>query len=152
MRLSHARIASRGSLLLAGACIHWAAQAQGVSGVWRCGDTYTDQPCNAGRALPLDEAPSTARKREADRATREARAEAQRMERDRLRLEAAQGPGQAALIDNAPRAREAAPEPRDTAMKKGKARKDPQYLSPQDPSAPGKKRRPKAGAANDPKS
>lgn len=142
MSLSQARIATRGSLLLAGACLHWAATAQGASGIWRCGNSYTDQPCDTGRALPLDEAPGPARKREADQATREARAEAQRMERDRLRLEAAQGPGQAILIDNAPRARAAAPEPRDVSKKKGKPRKDPQYLSPRDPSAAPKKKRP----------
>jgi hypothetical protein len=147
MRLSHARIATRSSLLLAGACLHWAAAAQGASGIWRCGNTYTDQPCDAGRALPLDEAPGATRKRDADQATREARAEAERMERDRLRLEAAQGPGQATLIDNAPRARAVAPEARDTSMKKGKPRKDPQYLSPRDPSAaPRKKRAPKDDA------
>ena len=98
MNLSHARIATRGSLLLAGACLHWAAAAQSASGIWRCGNTYTDRPCEAGRALPLDEAPGATRKREADQATREARAEAERMERERLRLEAAQGPGQATLL------------------------------------------------------
>jgi hypothetical protein len=144
MRLSQARIATRGSLLLAGACLHWAAAAEGASGIWRCGNTYTDRPCDAGRALPLDEAPGATRKREADQATREARAEAERMERERLRLEAAQGPRQATLIDNAPRARGAAPEARDTSMKKGKPRKDPQYLSPRDPSAAPKKKQQRA--------
>ena len=123
------------------------AAAQGKAEAYRCGNTYTDQPCEAGRALPLDEAPGATRKREADQATREARAEAERMERERLRLEAAQGPGQATLIDNAPRTRTAAPEARDTSMKKGKPRKDPQYLSPRDPSAaPRKKRAPKDDA------
>jgi hypothetical protein len=141
MNLSHARIATRGSLLLAGACLHWAAAAQASNGIWRCGNTYTDQPCEAGRALPLDEAPGATRKREADQATREARAEAERMERERLRLEAAQGPGQATLIDNAPRTRATAPEARDPSMKKGKPRKDPQYLSPRDPSAAPKKKK-----------
>ncbi|MDM0032768.1 hypothetical protein QTI33_11585 [Variovorax sp. J22P271] len=141
MRLSHARIANRSSLLLAGACLHWAATAQSASGIWRCGNTYTDRPCHDGQTLPLDEAPGADRQREADQATRQARAEAQRMERERLRLEAAQGPGQATLIDNAPRARAAAPEHRESSMKKGKPRKDPQYLSPRDPSAAPKKKR-----------
>ncbi|MDM0025799.1 hypothetical protein [Variovorax saccharolyticus] len=140
MRLSQARIATHGSLLLAGACLHWAAAAQASNGIWRCGNSYTDQPCDAGQALDLDDARSAVQKRAADQATREARAEAQRMERDRLRLEATQGPGQAALIDNAPRARETATAP-ERSMKKGQARKDPQYLSPQDPSAPRKKKR-----------
>ena len=148
MRLSQARIATRRSLLLAGACLHWAAAAQGSSGIWRCGNTYTDRPCNTGPALELDDARSAVQKRDADRATRAARAEARRMERDRLRIEATQGPGQATLIDNAPRARESASEP-DRSMKKGEPRKDPQYLSPQDPSAPRKKKRRQPTAAGE---
>lgn len=150
MRLSHARIATRGSLLLAGACLQWGAiAAEGGTSVWRCGNTYTDQPCKAGQALELDDARSAMQKHDADRATREARAEAMRMERDRLRLEATQGPGQAALIDNAPRPRDAAPNPRESAMKKGKARKDPQYVGAQKPPVPGKKKRSNSSAAND---
>ncbi|MGO4396385.1 hypothetical protein AB4Z46_34065 [Variovorax sp. M-6] len=152
MRLSHTRIAAQGSLLLAGACIHWAAQAQGASGIWRCGNTYTDQPCKAGQVVELDDARSAEQKRAADQATRDVRAEAVRMEGDRRRLEATQGPGQAALIDNAPRARDAAPNPRDSALKKGKARKDPQYVGAQQPPLASKKKRPKPGAANDPNS
>ncbi|MES1264425.1 MAG: hypothetical protein ABUU24_02100, partial [Variovorax sp.] len=136
MNLSHHRMAARTAILLMAFGVTHAARAGGSdTGTWRCGNSYTDQPCDTGRALPLDEAPGAERQREADQATRAARAEAQRMERDRLRLEAAQGPGQAILIDNAPRARAAAPEPRDVSMKKGKPRKDPQYLSPRDPSA-----------------
>ena len=148
MNLSQARIATQGSLLLAGACLHWVAAAQGPSGIWRCGSTYTDRPCNTGPALELDDTRSAVQKREADQATRALRAEARRMERERLRLEAAQGPGQATLIDNAPRARETASGP-DRSMKKGTPRKDPQYLSPLDPSAPRKKKRRQPAAAGE---
>jgi hypothetical protein len=137
MKNSRSRIA----ILAMTACLCSSPAAAAGNAAWRCGNTYTDQPCEAGRALPLDEAPVATRKREADQATREARAEAERMERERLRLEAAQGPGQATLIDNAPRTRAAAPEARDTSMKKGKPRKDPQYLSPRDPSAAPKKKK-----------
>ena len=69
--------------------------------------------------------------------------------RPRLRLEATQGPGQVSLIDNAPRPRDTTPNHADAIMKKPKAKKDPQYLGAQEPPAPRKKKRSKAGAAND---
>jgi len=145
MKLSHTRTAIRTSLLLAGACITWAeTAAQGSAAAWRCGNTYSDQPCHGGQALDLDDARSAQQKRDADQATRDVRAEATRMERERLRLEATQGPGQASLIDNAPRPRHASAERGEALLKKPKTRKDLQYVSPQ--AEPKPKRRSRKAA------
>ncbi|MDM0012436.1 hypothetical protein QTH87_08310 [Variovorax sp. J22P168] len=136
MNLSPTRIASHG-LWLAGACLQWGAIAAEASpSIWRCGNTYTDVPCQAGQSLEADDARSPAQQREADQATRAARAEAQRMERDRQRLEATQRP--AVLIDNAPKPRTAAaPAPM---LRKTGVRKDPLYVNPGETPASRRKR------------
>lgn len=140
MNLSHSRIAAQNAILLAGACLQWAAMATESSPThWRCGNTYTDQPCAGGKPLDLDDARSPQQQRDADQATRDARGMADRLERDRLRQEAAQGPGQASLIDNAPR--HAPSSPRDDALRKAKARKDTYYVNPQEPRPSRKKKK-----------
>ncbi|WP_213955100.1 hypothetical protein [Variovorax sp. dw_954] len=54
-------------------------------GVWRCGSTYTDQPCKEGKSLNVDDSRSEADRRAADNATRRNQVEADQMERTRLR-------------------------------------------------------------------
>lgn len=71
--------------IAAGGWLH--AAAQPAAGTWRCGNTYTDQPCPGGRALPLDAPPGTERVRDADAQTRQMQAAAVRMEAERLRHE-----------------------------------------------------------------
>lgn len=141
MNLSPARIASH-SLWLAGACLHWGAiAAEAKPSIWRCGNTYTDVPCQAGQPLEADDARSPTQQREADQATRAARAEAGRMERERQRLDAAQRP--AVLIDNAPKPRHAAaPAPM---LRKPGVRKDPLYVNPSDSPASRRKKGKLAG-------
>ena len=120
--------------------------AEGGPTTWRCGNTYTDQPCKGGNALDLDDARSPQQKRDADQATRDAGALADRLERDRQRLEARQGPGQAALIDNRPRHAPSSHE--DAALKKPKLRKDTYYVNPQEPSSKRQKKAAKTDAGN----
>jgi len=146
MRQSNRRIAAQGGLLLAGACLQWCAMAQGIgTSVWRCGNTYTDQPCAAGKALEVEDTRSATQKSEADQTTRDVRAEAVRMERDRTRLAATQGPGQATLIDNAPRPRHAAPVRSEASLNRPRARRhQPRYLGA---PAPGALRTPKGSRA-----
>jgi hypothetical protein len=67
------------------ASIAMAAAANAAATTWRCGNTYTDQPCADGQALPMDAAPSTERVRDADAQTRKTQATAARMEAERLR-------------------------------------------------------------------
>jgi hypothetical protein len=69
-----------------------AADAQNPAGAWRCGNTYSDQPCTGGKAVALDDAPSADQVRDAERNTQRTQAAADRMERDRLRREKAAAP------------------------------------------------------------
>jgi hypothetical protein len=125
MYLSPSNIAARGALLLAAACIPWAAFAsKSGAGTWRCGNTYTDQPCSGGKPVDLVDSRDASQKREADNLTRDAQTAADRMERDRLKLEAAHSGKRAALIDD-----HRPPQP--TSQKKKKDKKDPVYVSAQ---------------------
>jgi len=138
MKLSHAPIAA----FLAAACAQLAPlAAHGGTETWRCGNTYTDQPCKDGKAIDLDDARGAAQKREADSATHEARTAADRMERDRVRLESAQARRAATLIDNRPL--NAKPDPSHgagVAQKKKKGKKEADYFSAHDPVATAKKK------------
>jgi hypothetical protein len=74
----------RTAALLLTACTCLVAHAQ----VYRCGDTYSQQPCPGGRQLETPPVPTAAEQREAERSTqRQARA-AQDLQAERLRLEA----------------------------------------------------------------
>lgn len=146
-------LAARGSLLLAGACLQWTAlTAEAAGGIWRCGkNSYSDRPCHDSQPLEIDDSRTPEQKRAADQHTREARDAADRMERERLRLEAAAARQGMVLIDDEraskpPAAR--AGEAKDRKERKKpeelrlKPRKDPVYRSSQDPSAaPAKKQR-----------
>ena len=99
MKLSEPSIAA----LLAAACAQLVPPAAHAgTETWRCGNTYTDQPCQGGKAIVLDDARDATQKREADGATREALAAAERLERERVRLESAQARRAPALTDNKP--------------------------------------------------
>ena len=115
-----------------------AVQAQEASGAWRCGNTYTDQPCTGGRAVALDEAPHAVQAREAERATRRTQAAADRMERDRLRQEkSAPSP----LIHLPKPTQAASPaEPVHSAAKKKKGRKEPDFFTAAGPRTSKKKK------------
>jgi hypothetical protein len=56
---------------------------------WRCGNTYTDQPCAGGTPVQADDIRSPEARRASDEATRRSERSADAMERDRLRLERA---------------------------------------------------------------
>jgi len=64
------------------------AAAQGAN-TWRCGNTYSDQPCEGGRTVKVDDRRSDEDRRAADAGTRSAQTQADRMERNRLSLEKA---------------------------------------------------------------
>lgn len=140
------KIAMQGSMLLAGACLQWAALAaeseNGGSGIWRCGNSYSDRPCQEGRPLDIDDGRSSEEKRIADQHTRDARAFADRLERERLQLESVQGRRGPVLIGGAQASDQnaSAAERRPGSPAAGKElrlrpRKDPVYRAPADPSA-----------------
>ena len=61
--------------------------AQNSSGTWRCGNTYTDQPCRDGKPVEVSDARSERDRRAADEATRRSAKRADELERHRLRLD-----------------------------------------------------------------
>ncbi|MGJ7490178.1 hypothetical protein [Variovorax sp. ZT4R33] len=119
-------------------------QAQDASGAWRCGNTYTDQPCNGGKALALDEAPSADQAREAERNTRRTQAAAERMERDRLRQERAT-PSPLIHLPKPTNAVSPTEAGHPTAKKK-KVRKEPEFFTAAGPGTSKKKKAAKTDA------
>jgi len=90
-------------------CIAWACAALATShtfaapAIWRCGNSYSDLPCEGGSQIGAAGAtPSAEQRRQADEGTRKDQAAAQRMERERLHLEA-RAPRSAAVIAAPPR-------------------------------------------------
>ncbi|MGK6305866.1 hypothetical protein [Variovorax sp. DT-64] len=80
------------ALLAIAACALWASSAATAgTAAWRCGNAYSDQPCPNGKPLALGDMRDAGQKREADNSTRDAQAAADRLERERLRQEKAQG-------------------------------------------------------------
>lgn len=64
------------------------AAAQGAN-TWRCGNAYSDQPCEGGKTVKVDDRRSDEDRRAADAGIRSAQTQADRMERNRLSLEKA---------------------------------------------------------------
>ena len=76
------------AIFLIAAYAHLApAAAQNASGTWRCGNTYTDQPCKDGKPVNVDDQRSDADRRAADAGTRSAEKHANEMERSRVKLD-----------------------------------------------------------------
>jgi len=136
------------AILLVAAGIHLAAGARPdapqAGAVWRCGNTYGDQPCTGGRSVDVDDTRSAGQQRAGEAHARDAQRQADAMARERRRLEAqaaGQGP---AVIAPPPK-----PEPASAQAgwhkprKPGKASGAAPFAA-RDPSAPaGKKRRKK---------
>ncbi|MDM0091633.1 MULTISPECIES: hypothetical protein [unclassified Variovorax] len=129
------------------ACIAMAATTHAAASTWRCGSTYTDQPCPGGQALPMDAAPGTERVRAADEQARQTQAAAARMEAERLRRDRERP----ALVHlPAPSAAKAPVEPHRIAGRKGKGRKADDLFTAAGPGtakAPRKKKAAKAPTA-----
>ncbi|MDM0113888.1 hypothetical protein QTI66_17145 [Variovorax sp. J22R133] len=67
--------------------IAW-TNAQAGPAIWRCGNTYSEQPCAGGKTISPGAAPSAEQRRQADAATVQNMATGASMERERLKLEA----------------------------------------------------------------
>ncbi|WP_431273926.1 hypothetical protein ACQ858_17680 [Variovorax ureilyticus] len=129
-------------------CIPWSAVAADGGGTWRCGNTYTDQPCKGGRLIDVDDRRDARQKRDADDIVRDAHTAASRMEDDRRRLEATGARNQPVVIDNAPRndVDRQMTSGKDSAATLRKGRKEVLYASTQtgDSAAPKRKKSKKA--------
>lgn len=133
------------AILAMAACALWAPPAATAGpAAWRCGNTYSDQPCPDGKPLALGDTRDAEQKRQADNSTREAKAAGDRLERERLLQEKAQAGRHATLIDSRPAAPKADP---DGAKKKKKGKKEPAHFSAHDPVATAKKKAEKAKKA-----
>ncbi|WP_051953300.1 hypothetical protein [Xenophilus azovorans] len=87
-------------LLLAGA-LHLGATA---GPVWRCGNAYSDRPCERGRSVEVDDSRSDEARQASEAQTRDAKRQADAMARERRQLEArtaGQGPAVIALPERA---------------------------------------------------
>ncbi len=147
MKPSHPRTTGRRTVLLAAACIPWAVLAAepGAAGTWRCGNTYTDQPCKGGKAIDFEDPRSAAQKREADGATLQAREAADRLERERIRQESVASRRKATLIGDPP----GPAQPKRMLAKterKNRSRQQPDYFSAHDPVTTAKNKAAKAAA------
>ena len=84
--------------LLLAVCLHWLpAQAQNV---YRCGGSYSNQPCPGGAVVPTDDPRSAAQRTAADALTQRAASSARAMEKERIKQEAV--PAQATIPAAAP--------------------------------------------------
>ena len=59
-----------------------------AAGIWRCGNSYSDAPCEGGKHIGPEAPPSAEERRQRDENTRRDQAAAERMQRERLELEA----------------------------------------------------------------
>ena len=71
-------------------CAHW-APATGQN-VYRCGDSYSNQPCPSGVAVSVDDSRSDAQRAEREAATRRDARSADLLEKERLEREKALAP------------------------------------------------------------
>ncbi len=84
--------------LLFALCAHWLpVQAQPV---YRCGGSYSNQPCPGGVVVPTEDPRSAAQRAQTDAATKRDAQSAQAMEKERLKQEAV--PAQATIPASAP--------------------------------------------------
>ena len=123
--------------------------------IWRCGNSYSDTPCEGARPIEADAPPSAERRRQADESTRRDMEAAAGMQRERLRLEAGQSRRGAIVIGAPARSEAARATPAPTLLKPGKkkrlAKSDAfmaSYASPDDDGkgSSNKKKKPKAAA------
>ena len=127
------------------ASAHWAAAA--ADKIYRCGDTYSDQPCVGATMVPTPDPPTLAQREQTEAATRRDAKTADLMEKERLRLEGQ--PAQAMIPKPPPRPPTPVVDPPKTI--KHKLRK-PEYFSAVAPRKPGdtvaKKKKARKAARN----
>ena len=120
------------------------AAAQNPSATWRCGNTYTDQPCQGGKAVKMVKEPSATQVRDADASMRQLQADAQRMERDRVRSEKAHGSQSGLVHIPRPTTATVAVEPTPAKSQKKKSRKEPDFFTAAGPGSAAAKKKAQA--------
>ena len=107
--------------------------AQAAPGAWRCGNTYTDHPCEGGEPVAMDDRRNGGQQRDADTAARRAQSAADRMANERLQLERSAARRQAVLIAKPPEAKA----PKTIGEQKSKVRRKKQHSASDDFTAQG---------------
>lgn len=124
---------------LLGAALAAGAATAGAEGIYRCGDSYSQQPCPGGKLVDAADARSAGQKSQTDQAVRRDAKAADAMEKARLKEEAR--PAQ--LLMPPQKAQEATPKP----VAASKTHKPGQFtaVAPKKPGdvPPGKKKREK---------
>jgi hypothetical protein len=103
------------------------AQAQNV---YRCGESYSTQPCPGGTVVPTDDPRSAAQRAQADAATKRDARSAQVLEKERLRQEGKPAP--ATILAPAP-----ADAPADDRKARKASLKKPDQFTAVEPRKPG---------------
>ena len=106
------------------------AQSAQAQNVYRCGDSYSTQPCPGGTLVPTDDPRSAAQRAQTDAATRRDAKSAQVLEKERLQQE-----GKPAQATIPPSAEPRLPEADRTASKAGL--KKPELFTAVAPKKPG---------------
>ena len=77
-------------IAIALACCALATHSAAIAapGIWRCGNSYSDSPCEGARQIEQQAPPSAEERLRRDEGTRRDQAAADRMQRERLELEA----------------------------------------------------------------
>lgn len=115
------------------------ATAARAAETWRCGNTYTDQPCAGGKPVAVEDARSPNAASENEAQTRRAAAAADRMERDRRRQEQIAARQQPTVFENKPRTASFVQPATAASMGRGKkkkgANKEPEFFTAHDAQA-----------------
>ena len=110
-------------LWIALACaINTHSTALAAPGIWRCGNNYSDIPCEGGKQVDTQAPPSAQDRKRRDEDTLRDQAAAERMQRERLELDAQ--PRRAAVI-SAPARETPAAKPQAGLLKSNKKKKKP---------------------------
>ena len=143
MRTPHRAAHTIAALLIAASAHPAGAAGPNDAGAqaWRCGSSYSDQPCPGGRAVTVHDVRSSADRQAQDRSTRDTQRQADAMARERRALEheaARQRPG----VIAPPPAPAAKVPPRETVAKPPKTHKPKKHakgetdaFTARDPSA-----------------
>lgn len=127
------------SLSIALVAYLWQAAASGQA-IYRCGDRYSDRPCNGAAPLALQDPRTADQQKQAQDAVRRMEEQASSLEKSRHKAEAArpQGTGPA-VLGNLPSAKPANP-PASQATRTAKSKAPPEHFTARSlQPAPGKK-------------
>ena len=121
-----------GALLCATAAWAMPATAQTTQNIYRCGDSYSQQPCAGGKLVAASDSRSAAQKSQTDEATKRNAKAADAMEKARVKEEAKPAP-----VGMPPSKAQEAPAESKKPAAGAKKTKKPEYFTATSPKKPG---------------